>query len=211
MGHPVFARFYARISPAMERGGMAEHRRRLLADLSGRVIEVGAGNGLNFPHYPAGVTEVLAVEPEPLLRELARRNAEQAPVPVRVVDGAAEQLPTADASVDAAVVSLLLCSVLDQHVALDEIRRVVKPGGQLRFLEHVQADSAAGVRLQRVLDATVWPRLFGGCHAGRDTVTAVRSAGFDIQRIDRCRFPDGPIPTPTSAHVLGVAVRRPEG
>jgi hypothetical protein len=87
------------------------------------------------------------------------------------------------------------------------MRRVLRPGGQLRFLEHVRADSAAGARLQRVLDATVWPRLLGGCHTGRDTSAAMRAAGFDIARIDRYRFPDGGIPTPTSAHILGVAVR----
>ena len=208
MSHPVFARFYARISPAMDRGGMADHRRRLLAGLSGRVVEVGAGNGLNFPHYPAGVTHVLAVEPERLLRELAVREAERAPVPVRVVAGTAQQLPAADGTLDAAVASLVLCSVPDQQAALAEMHRVVRPGGQLRFLEHVRADSVAAIRLQQVLGRTVWPLLFGGCRPDRDTAAAVRAAGFEIDHVDRFRFPDGRIPTPASAHVLGVAVRR---
>ncbi len=100
---PVFARFYARISPVLDRAGAAAHRRRLLDGLTGAVIETGAGNGLNFRHYPRQVTRVLAVEPEPRLRDLARRAAAAAPVPVEVTDGAAEHLPAADGSFDAAV------------------------------------------------------------------------------------------------------------
>src|SRR4051794_18407633 len=100
-GHPIFARFYARASLAMERG-VAEHRRTLLAGLAGRVIEIGAGNGLNFAHYPTTVTEVIAVEPEPLLRRLAEHNAHRAAVPVKVVDATAEHLAVADSSCDAA-------------------------------------------------------------------------------------------------------------
>ncbi len=109
VSHPVFARFYARVSPSMDRGGIADRRRQLLAGLSGRVIEVGAGNGLNFGHYPPEVARVLAVEPEPHLRAIARRAARQASTPVDVVDGVAAQLPADDASFDAAVASLVLC------------------------------------------------------------------------------------------------------
>ena len=138
-GHPLFARYYARVSEAMETGGMAEYRRQALAGLTGTVIEIGAGNGLNFAHYPAGVTGVLAVEPDPYLRQAAEQQARQAPVPVEVRDGVAERLPVADDSFDAAVVTMVLCSVADQRAVLGEIHRVVRPGGQLRFLEHVQA------------------------------------------------------------------------
>src|SRR5829696_6004473 len=99
----------------MERGGMAHHRRALLAGLTGRVIEVGAGDGLNFRHYPPTVTRVLAVEPEPHLRSLAHKRAAQAPVQVEVVDGLAEQLPAETGNMDAVVVSLVLCSVRDQN------------------------------------------------------------------------------------------------
>ena len=133
-GHPLFARVYARASPGMDAEGMAGYRERALAGLAGSVIEVGAGNGLNFAHYPAGVTGVLAVEPDPYLRRIAEENAGRAPVPVEVREGVAERLPGPDGSFDAAVVTLVLCSVADQRAVLAEVRRVVRPGGQLRFI-----------------------------------------------------------------------------
>jgi len=203
--HPIFARLYPTMGKAMERGGMDQRRQALLTDLTGEVIEVGAGDGLNFPHYPPTVTHVLAVEPEPHLRRLARDAAHQAPVPVEVVDGLAERLPSADGSADAVVVSLVLCSVGDQATALREIHRVLKPGGRLRFLEHVRADTPGLVRVQRVLDATLWPRLAGGCHTGRDTAEAIERSGFTINRLDRYLFPDAR--TPISFHILGTATR----
>lgn len=205
--HPIFARVYAWVSPGMDRGGAAEHRQRLLAGLSGRVIEVGAGNGLNFAHYPPAVSSVVAVEPEAYLRGLAQRAAEEAPVPVEVVDGVAERLPVEDAGFDAGVVSLVLCSVRDQGRALGELYRVIKPGGQLRFYEHVRAETAALGRVQRLLDATVWPAIGGGCHTSRDTAAAIERAGFTIDRLDRLRFPEGGVPMPTSPHILGMATR----
>ncbi|HEU4666298.1 methyltransferase domain-containing protein [Paenarthrobacter sp. NEAU-H11] len=203
--HPVFARLYPVVGKAMERGGMDQRRQELLSVLAGEVVEVGAGDGLNFPHYPPAVTHVLAVEPEPHLRSLAREAASHAPVPVEVVDGLAERLPCTDGSADAVVVSLVLCSVADQTAALREIRRVLKPGGRLRFLEHVRADTPGLVRVQRVLDATLWPRVAGGCHTGRDTAAAIERAGFTIQSLDRYLFPEAR--TPVSFHILGTAIR----
>lgn len=207
--HPIFARLYPKMAKAMERGGMAEHRQTLLAGLTGRVIEVGAGHGINFRHYPATVTQVLAVEPEPHLRSLAQTAATQAPVPVEVVDGLAEQLPAEAGNADAVVASLVLCSVRDQSSALREFQRVLRPGGQLRFLEHVRADTRGLARIQRVLDATLWPRLVGGCHVGRDTARAIEQAGFSIDRCDEFLFPDAR--TPSSFHILGTAFRSGEG
>ncbi|MFD5277061.1 class I SAM-dependent methyltransferase [Pseudarthrobacter sp. NPDC058362] len=203
--HPVFARLYPAMGKAMERGGMDQRRRALLTGLSGEVVEVGAGDGLNFPHYPPTVTRVLAVEPEPRLRRLAREAAKQAPVPVQVVDGLAERIPFKDASADAVVVSLVLCSVADQAAALKEIHRVLKPSGQLRFLEHVRADTPGLARVQRVLDATLWPHVAGGCHTGRDTAAAIEDAGFTIQSQERYLFPEAR--TPVSFHILGTATR----
>jgi ubiquinone/menaquinone biosynthesis C-methylase UbiE len=206
--HPVFARFYARISPTMDAQGAVEHRRRLLAGLAGRVLEVGAGNGLNFAHYPTAVAEVLAVEPEPSLRDLAEIAAGQAPVPVRVVDGTADALPAPDASTDAAVASLVLCSVPEQSRALAELHRVLRPGGELRFFEHVRADTAGLARVQRLADL-LWPTLLGGCHTSRDTLAAITAAGFEITSLQRFRFPDSRLPQPAAPHVLGVAHRPP--
>ncbi|HEU4543576.1 MAG TPA: class I SAM-dependent methyltransferase [Jiangellaceae bacterium] len=205
--HPFFARFYAWVSPSMERAGAAERRDALLAGLTGRVIDVGAGNGLNFAHYPPEVTDVLAVEPDPYLRALANSGAERAPIPIKVVDGVAEDLPADDESFDAGVASFVLCSVADLSQALRELHRAIRPEGQLRFFEHVRADTPGLRRVQRVLDATVWPALCGGDHTGRDTAAAIEDAGFTIQTLDRFRFPETPIPLPTSPHILGTAIK----
>ncbi len=137
--HPRFARMYERISAESERRGTGTYRQRALAGLAGRVIEVGAGNGLNFARYPATVTDVVAVEPEDRLRALAERAAKDAAVPVRVVAGHAGALPAGDGEFDAAVASLVLCSVPDLDRSLAELRRVLKTGGQLRFFEHVRS------------------------------------------------------------------------
>ncbi|WP_433651969.1 class I SAM-dependent methyltransferase [Micromonospora zamorensis] len=192
VSHPVFARVYERLSVAMDRAGTAEFRRDLVAGLSGRVIEIGAGNGRMFSHYPPGVSEVVAVEPERRLRAAAERAAPTAPVPITVVDGLAESLPARDGEFDAAVVALVLCTVPDQANALAEISRTLRPGGELRFFEHVAADEASRLhRTQRLLDATLWPKLFAGCHTGRDTIAAITAAGFVIEELRRFHFPAG--------------------
>jgi ubiquinone/menaquinone biosynthesis C-methylase UbiE len=207
--HPLFARFYARLAPAVDvRAGVGAHRAELLAGLTGRVVEVGAGSGLNFGRYPDTVREVVAVEPEPRLRRLAEDAAARAAVPVSVVPGTAEELPLESGAFDAAVMSLVLCSVRDPERALAEVRRVLRPGGRLRFYEHVRAAGTGAALLQRALDRTVWPRLFGGCHTARDTVGAIRAAGFAEVSHRRLRVPESGVPTPVSALVLGGA-RRP--
>jgi ubiquinone/menaquinone biosynthesis C-methylase UbiE len=205
--HPIFARVYGRRSPKIDAAGLAVYRRRLLAGLNGAVIEVGAGNGLNFAYYAPEVSRVLAVEPEPYLRELAQHAAAKARVPVEVIDGDAEQLPADDETFDAAVASLVLCSVGDPAQALREIYRVVRPGGRLRAFEHVRAETPALSRVQRVLDATIWPAFCGGCHTHRDTTAAIERAGFTIERLDRLRLPESGIPSPSSPHILANAIR----
>jgi ubiquinone/menaquinone biosynthesis C-methylase UbiE len=206
--HPLFARIYAWGSPRMEKAGWGVRRDQLLAGLTGRVVEVGAGNGLNFARYPREVTHVVAVEPEAHLRELAQAAARDAAVPIEVVDGVADRLPAGDAEFDAAVVSLVLCSVPDVPATLVEIRRVLRPGGELRFFEHVRADTPGLARVQRVLDATVWPTFVGGCHTYRDTRAAIEAAGFVVDRIEHIRIPEGGIPMPASPHILGAAYLR---
>jgi ubiquinone/menaquinone biosynthesis C-methylase UbiE len=205
--HPIFSRVYPHIARAAEKGGAAEHRQTLLAGLQGRVIEVGAGHGLNFAYYPPTVTEVVAVEPEAHLRDLAQRAAEQVTVRVNVVAGSAEALPAGDGGFDAAVVSLVLCSVPDQDLALREIHRVLRADGELRFYEHVIALESRVARVQRVLDATIYPYLTGGCHCARDTGAAIAGAGFQIEREERIAFKPSPL-VPTIPHILGTG-RRP--
>jgi ubiquinone/menaquinone biosynthesis C-methylase UbiE len=197
--HPVFARAYERISTVLNRAGEIDHRRELAAGAIGRVLEPGAGNGLNFEHYPDGV-EVVAVEPEPTMLRLAAERARQARVPIRLVRGAAEALPFPDRSFDTVVVSLVLCSVSDPAVAVGELRRVLRPGGTVRFLEHVRSESRPWATVQDAL-AVPWSWFAGGCHPNRDSVAALRRAGF---RLEGRRFAFGP-PSPCRPHVLGVA------
>lgn len=187
----------------MERD-LAEHRIALLAGLSGRVVEIGAGNGMNFSHYPATVEEVVALEPEPHLRAAAGRSARTAAVKVTVIDGVAAPLPLEPASFDAAVCCLVLCTVPDAQGALAELRRVLTRGGELRFLEHVRSDRPRKARIQASADRLgIWPLLGGGCHCSRDSAGAIAAAGFAIERTQR--FDIGPSWGITNPHVRGVA------
>ena len=208
MNRPVFSRCYARASVRMDDEGLAALRTELLAPLSGDVVEVGAGNGRNFTRYPAAVRSVTAVEPEPHLRDLAVRAAAAAAVPVTVVPGTAEALPLSAASADAVVLCLVLCSVRDPAAALTEVTRVLRPGGVLVFLEHGLGQTRALRAVQRLVDATVWPLLVGGCHTSRDPVAAIAAAGFQVEALRHFRFPDVALSQPATPHVLGLA-RRP--
>lgn len=200
--HPVFARVWARMSGTV---GSDRRRGQLLAGLYGRVVEVGAGDGRNFAHYPPEVSEVLAVEPEPYLRRIAADAARATPVRITVIDGVAETLPLEDGACDSAISSLVLCSVADQQVALAELRRVISPGGQLRFFEHVAAERAVGRAVQSGLDRTgIWPKLGAGCHLHRDTVSAIAAAGFTVERYKRFTSGPGGLGVP---FVLGIARR----
>jgi ubiquinone/menaquinone biosynthesis C-methylase UbiE len=205
--HPVFARVYAG-SSAQESEAQLACRRELLAAFSGRVLELGAGDGRNFPLYPASVNEVIAVEPEPYLRRRATDRLARAPAPIRLIDAVADELPFEDNSFDVAVVSLVLCSVPDQASALAELRRVLRPGGELRFYEHVGAEEGVLRVVLSVLDRSgVYPRLAGGCHPARDTLGAIQTAGFEVDRCRRFGLKLGGL-QPTIPHILGVA-RRP--
>lgn len=204
--NPLFARYFDRCGARLEEHGGRELRQELLAGLSGRVLEVGAGTGLNFPHYPPQVREVLAVEPEPYLRRRAVQAAAAARVPVRVTEGTAARLPAADAEFDAVVFSGLLCSVADVPAALAEFHRVLRPGGELRFWEHVRSRDPLFARLQQVADLA-WPLLMGGCHVHRRTQAAIGRV-FTIEACRGFRFPPSASLSPAAPRILGIA-RKP--
>lgn len=204
VSNPFFARLWTVIS-AHEPESLRQLRRENLAGLTGRVLEVGAGTGSNFVHYPTTVEEVIAVEPEPRLNPIARRTAETAPVPVTVMDRTVEELEPG-APFDAVVCSLVLCSVDDQESVLRQLFSLMRPGGELRYLEHVASGGFRG-RMQRFADATVWPRMAGNCHTHRDTETAIANAGF-VRESGRHEWTlPGWVPVPVSEHALGRAIR----
>src|SRR5262249_36815372 len=148
--------------------GEQDLRREMLAGATGRVVEVGPGNGINFPHYPSTVSEVIAVEPEPYLRSQAEKAAGDAPVPIRVVTGVADALELESGSIAAFVACGLLCSGPAQPAALADFRRVLRPGGELRFYDPARSQRPGFAQGQPRV-APLWTRLFGGCHADRDT------------------------------------------
>jgi len=176
---------YDAVLAPIEALGLTEARARLLADARGRVLEVGGGTGLNLAHYRAGtgVTEVVVCEPDGVRRDRLRRRAAEAAVPVDVVDAGIPGLPFADRSFDTIVCTLVLCTVADLDGSLAELRRLVADDGQLLFLEHVLGRSPLS-RVQR-LAAPAWARVAGGCRLDRDTVAALREAGFVISDCER--------------------------
>lgn len=195
------------MAPMSERRGANKHRRKLLDGLTGHVIEVGAGQGTNFTYYPTSVEQLVAIEPEDYLRQRAQQAAASVPVSITLLDAVAEKLPGEDESFDAGVVTLVLCSVFDQDRALAELFRVIKPGGELRFYEHVIGGNSLRASSLRFADATFWPRVFGGCRPTYDTGAAIERAGFVIKGCERFNFSPVPLP-PALPHILGVA-RRP--
>jgi SAM-dependent methyltransferase len=203
----LFARYLERREQRQPDPVARELRRRLLAGLRGRVIEVGAGDGRAFEHYPRAVTRVLAVEPDPTARADAAERASGASVPVEVVDGVADALPAEDGAFDAAVVVWVLCSVPDAAAALGEVRRVLRPGGELRFYEHVRSEHPAFRGLQRAVDALFWTRALGGCRTTRDTEAAIRASGFRIGALDRGFHSSSPLTITAAPYVLGIAHR----
>ena len=166
---------------------------------------MGCGDGRAFDLYPAEVELVLAVEPDPTARGRALERAREAPVPIEVVAGTAESLPTEDSAFDAVVAVWVLCSVPDPAAALREVRRVLRPGGELRFYEHVRARRPAFRAVQRGVDALFWTRALGGCMTTRDTVRSIGEAGFELVSLQR-GFHSSSLLTITSApYAIGVA------
>lgn len=203
--HPLFARIWPFVA-THEVEAIRAMRRENLAGLRGRVLEVGAGIGTNFAHYPDSVDEVIAVEPEPRLAALARAAADAVPTRVVVTGDTVEAFSDVE-PFDAVVCSLVLCSVDDPGDVLRRLYSLLRPGGELRYLEHIASAGARG-RLQRFVDATLWPRLFGNCHTHRDTERAIVEAGFEVDTSRREFTLPSWAPMPVSELLLGRA-RRP--
>lgn len=207
VSNPIFARLFDRFAAQDKGRGEADLRRELLAGLQGRVVEVGAGNGINFEHYPATVSQLIAVEPEPYLRQTAERTADRVDLEIAVMGGVADALPLGDGSVDAVIVAGVLCSVPDQAAALSEFRRVLRPDGELRFYEHVRSRRASFGRFQDLV-APVWGRLMGGCQPNRQTLAEIERAGYWIEGCRGFGFPPNARAYPVAPRILGIARRR---
>lgn len=201
-GHRLFATVYDAITRQLERQALGERRTRLLADLTGTVLDVGAGTGANLPHFRAA-GEVFAVEPDPAMRAKLVAKLGLATVPVHLVDAPAEKLPFEDASVDAVAFTLVLCSVADPAMALSEARRVLRPGGHLAVLEHVRGTGRLAGWQDRL--TPVWTRLLGGCHPNRDTRATIEQAGFTVTEVEM--FEPLPSLNPTRPWLHATATR----
>lgn len=165
-----------------ERRGMRDRRRELLAAAQGRVLEIGAGTGLNLPHYPAEVSELVVTEPVAGMRERLERRAADLAIDAQVVAADAEDLPFADGSFDTVVSTLVLCTVAEPLRAIAEIQRVLAPGGRLLFIEHVLSETTGLRRWQRRL-AEPWAAFAEGCRCDRDTLTHLREAGMHVAAV----------------------------
>jgi protein-L-isoaspartate O-methyltransferase len=200
--NPFFSRMWT-VMASHEPDWLKRLRQENLAGLSGRVLEVGAGTGTNFGLYPDTVTQVVAVEPEHRLAVKARQAAAAAPVPVTVSTDTVEQFAgsSAERPFDAAVCSLVLCSVDEPDRVVRQLLSLLKPGGELRYLEHVASSGVRG-RVQKVADATLWPRVAGNCHTHRHTEQTIVEAGFLVSGARR------EVPIPAWVPVAEVAIGR---
>lgn len=204
-GHPIFAAFYDRCIQAIEKQGLAALREQMVSSASGKVLEVGIGTGLNLPYYkPESITRLSAVEPDPHMRKRAEAKAKELGLSVEFVEGTAEELPFTDESLDTVVMTLVFCSAGDVQKAAAEVYRVLRPGGTLRFIEHVRGVEAWRARLQDVM-TPFWRLVAAGCHLNRRTVEILRDAGFNVAEYQRLALLNLPWINP---QVVGVARRQ---
>lgn len=176
----------------------------LFADLSGDIVEIGPGAGINFRHYPSGV-HVRCVEPNPFMHPYLRNTASQANVGISIEEGHAEELAIPDNSVDAVVSTLVLCSVANPAVAIAEILRVLKPGGKFLFVEHVAAPRKTWVRASQDFIAPLWRHVGDGCNPNRETAPLIQAAGFS-----QVELSERSIKTPlviVAPHIIGSATK----
>ncbi len=190
----VFAALYERMLAASEDAGLRERRREIVGRAGGRTVEIGAGSGLNLPYYGDAVTELIATEPfEPMARQLRQKldaRPDDGP-PITVIETPADRLPTDDDSVDTVVCTLVLCTVDDPAATLAEIDRVLKPGGQLLFLEHVRSDDPGVARWQDRL-MRPWKAIGHGCRCNRDTVANIAASSLKLDDVEHGKVPKAP-------------------
>jgi ubiquinone/menaquinone biosynthesis C-methylase UbiE len=205
--HPLFARFYDRLTARTERAGLGEMRRELLSSASGRVLELGAGTGHNLEHYTDAVTELVLAEPDANMAKLLRERLEHDGTPAgnpSVIEAPAEDLPFDDGTFDVVVATLVLCTVENPVRAVAEARRVLVEGGRFLYLEHVRSARPGLARWQDWLERP-WGWVSGGCHPNRATDQLLASAGFWIDSLERDKLPKAP---PLVRPVIrGVAIR----
>jgi len=203
-GHKWFAAIYDRMAAPEERRFMSAVREELAGGAQGKVLEIGAGTGLNFPHYRDDV-EVIATEPDPYMRQRAQRRLAESGKNIELREASAEELPFDSDSFDTVVGTLVMCSIPHPQRALAEIRRVLKAGGEYRFYEHVRYESAFGALWQDAV-LPVWRWFAAGCHPNRNTVRAVKDAGFNITQLEKTK-PLPPVPPMifSRLHVKGIA------
>jgi ubiquinone/menaquinone biosynthesis C-methylase UbiE len=200
----MFTAFYDRAMKGTEEAGMREMRRNLLAEASGKTIELGAGTGLNLDLYPAAVTELTLTEPDPHMVKQLRARVAESSREATVAEIDAERLPFPDDSFDTAVATLVLCTIPNPAAALAEAARVLKPGGRLLFIEHVRSQEPGLARWQDRLEKP-WRFLGDGCHCNRDTVATISASTLDLERVERDQLPKAPpLVRPL---VRGIAVR----
>lgn len=186
-----FAALYDSFFKAVEEGGLREMRRELLSEASGRTIDIGSGTGANLGLYPDSVSELAMVEPDPHMARQLRRKLAESGRDVEFVEAGAESLPFEDASFDTVVFTLVLCSVPDPRAALAEVARVLKPGGQMLFLEHVRSRNPKLARWQDRLEKP-WRFVGDGCHCNRDTVATIEASPLAVEEVERGRLPKAP-------------------
>jgi ubiquinone/menaquinone biosynthesis C-methylase UbiE len=204
-GHKWFASLYDRMQASAERTFMKDVRKEIVGGARGRVLEVGAGTGASFPYYNSHTEEIIATEPDPYMLERARRRAEGLGRPIELRQAAAEDLPFEDDSFDTVVSTLVMCTVGDGPRALSEVRRVLKPSGELRVYEHVRYSHPFGAFWQDAV-TPVWRWLAAGCHPNRDIADMIRDAGFEFEKLELTK-PLPPIPPMSFArpHIMGIA------
>jgi ubiquinone/menaquinone biosynthesis C-methylase UbiE len=208
--HPIFARLYDPVMKPAERTVLADHRRYLVDKISGAVLDLGAGTGAMFPYFSEATADggnltLFAIEPDPHMRRQAVERARKLGLDIEIESAGAEALPFADDSFDVVVASLVFCTIPDFDTALSEVARVLKPGGEFRFLEHVRGEGAVGVAHDAL--APAWHTVAGGCHLNRETDEMFRDDDrFEL--VDYTRVEDVPQVVPV---VRGTLRRRRDG